>query len=126
MAFEPGVELRHVLSRMSGFAIGDTDYVSYFGNDTGERLIYVHKWGEASGLLLHSDLDWDPQPVKGPPTTLGDTATGAQKRALSSVSVDDDGRLLDTPVCGDIILGREEAQWLAACYTATAPLRDAG
>ncbi|MBY8884998.1 hypothetical protein K7472_09090 [Streptomyces sp. PTM05] len=123
MATDPGIELRRLLSQMSGFSIGDRDYVSYFVNDSGERMIYVQKWGEGAAVLLHSDLAWEPQTVKGPPTTTAHTATAAQKKALSNVSID--GGLLDTPVCGGIILDRAEAQWLSACYSATEPLRDA-
>ncbi|MET9763147.1 hypothetical protein ABZ016_29605 [Streptomyces sp. NPDC006372] len=123
MATDPGIELRRLLSQMSGFSIGDRDYVSYFVNNSGERMIYVQKWGEEAAVLLHSDLDWEPQAVEGPPITMADTATATQKKALSNVGIG--GALLATPVCGGVILNRAEAQWLSACYSATEPLREA-
>lgn len=123
MASGFGTDLRKLLAQMSGFAIGDKDYVSYFVNDSGERAIFVQKWGEGAATLLHSDLDWEPKPVKGPTTTMADTATPEQKKALTNVSID--GGLLATPMCGDVILGRDEAKWLDACYSASKPLRHA-
>jgi hypothetical protein len=122
MAPDSGIELRRLLMQMSGFPIGDRDYVSYFVNDTGERMIFVQKWGEKSATLLHSDLEWEPKPVLGPTTTMADAATSEQKQTLLKVSVD--GGLLSTPLCGDVILGRGEAKWLDACYEASEPLRD--
>ncbi|WP_189174905.1 hypothetical protein [Streptomyces lasiicapitis] len=122
MASDFGTDLRKLLAQLSGFPIGDKDYVSYFVNDSGERLIFVQKWGEGAATLLHSDLDWEPKPVKGFTTTMADTATPAQRKTLETVSVG--GGLLNTPMCGDVILGRDEAKWMDACYSASEPLRD--
>ncbi|MER7478688.1 hypothetical protein ABTX60_13680 [Streptomyces sp. NPDC126510] len=108
---------------MSGFPIGDRDYVSYFVNDTGEPMIFVQKWGQQSATLLHSDLDWEPKPVLRPTETMADAATPEQKQTLLKVGID--GGLLSTPLCGDVILGGGEAKWPDACYEASEPLRDA-
>ncbi|WP_158857764.1 hypothetical protein [Streptomyces sp. NRRL B-1347] len=124
MASDFGIDLRMLLAQLSGFPIGDKDYVSYFVNDSGERLIFVQQRGEAAATLLHSDLDWEPRPVKGFTTTMADTATPAQKKTLENVSIG--GGLLSTPMCGATILGRDEAKWLDACYSASEPLRDVG
>ncbi|WP_162890302.1 hypothetical protein [Streptomyces olivoreticuli] len=59
---------------MSGFPINATDYVSYFVNDCGERMVFVQRQGERSATLLHSDRDWEPRPVNGPTTTMADAA----------------------------------------------------
>ncbi|MFG3010614.1 hypothetical protein ACGFZB_09150 [Streptomyces cinerochromogenes] len=121
MASDPGIELKALLAQMSGFPIGDKDYVSYFINDSGERVIFVQKRGEKSGTLLHSDMDWEPKPVNGPTTTMADVATPEQKEALAKVNPG--GGLFSTPMCGGVILDRAEAKWLDACYSASEPLR---
>lgn len=108
---------------MTGFPIGDKDYISYFVNSSGEEAVFVQKWGVQSATLLHSDMGWEPQVVKGPTTTMADAATEAQKKALASVSLD--GELFSTPLCGDMILDRAEARWIDACHSASEPLRDA-
>ncbi|GAA0372818.1 hypothetical protein [Streptomyces blastmyceticus] len=114
-------ELRQLLAKLSGFPIGATDYVSYFVNDSGEPMVFVQQQGEKSATLLHSDLDWEPHPVTGPTTTMADTAPEEMKQKLKNVSID--GGLLSTPMCGSAILGRDEAQWLDACFSASTPLR---
>jgi hypothetical protein len=87
---------------MSGFPIDSKDYVSYFINDSGERVIFVQKQGEKAGTLLHSDMDWEPKPVSGPTTTMADVATPEQQKMLAKVNPG--GGLFSTPMCGDVIL----------------------
>lgn len=43
---------------------GPADYVGYFINEFHEELVFVQKPGEPTGLLVHSDCGWDPQPVR--------------------------------------------------------------
>ncbi|MFC5725049.1 hypothetical protein ACFP1Z_33405 [Streptomyces gamaensis] len=107
-----GTELRQLLAKLSGFPIGAADYVSYFVNDSGERMVFVQQQGERAATLLHSDLNWEPHPVTGPTTTMADTAPEEMKQKLKKVSID--GGLLGTPMCGSAILGRDEAQWLVS------------
>ncbi|MEU3754870.1 hypothetical protein AB0H17_19190 [Streptomyces olivoreticuli] len=121
MTLNIGTELRQLLAKLSGFPINATDYVSYFVNDCGERMVFVQRQGEGSATLLHSDLDWEPRPVNGPTTTMADAAPEEMKQTLKNVSID--GGLLSTPMCGSTILGRDEAKWLDACYSASTPLR---
>ncbi|WP_171171871.1 hypothetical protein [Streptomyces sp. I05A-00742] len=116
-----GTELRQLLAKLSGFSIDATDYVSYFVNDCGERLVFVQRQGEGSATLLHSDLGWEPRPVDGPTTTMAEAAPEEMKQMLKNVSVD--GGLLSIPMCGSTILSLDEAKWLEACYSASAPLR---
>ena len=101
--------LRKLLSEISGHTIGDDDYMAYFVNSYGEQLVYVKKPGSRAGVLLHSDLDWEPKPVEGPPRR------GADRPGLSPVARVFMG---DVPVVGDVILNHTEAWWLRACVAA--------
>ncbi|MGW4112858.1 hypothetical protein ACWEFJ_18465 [Actinosynnema sp. NPDC004786] len=110
MAIDAGVEVRRLLATMSGHPIGDQDYVSYFVNEFGERLIYVRERKKRHAVLLHSDLDWEPKLVTGPPKAGGtDEQLPADVRRF----------LDDVPVVGDFILDHPEAMWLKACLAAT-------
>ncbi|MFF0742159.1 hypothetical protein ACFYVL_17350 [Streptomyces sp. NPDC004111] len=117
-----GIEIRKLLAQVSGFDISDTDYVAYFVNDTGERLIFVQARGQASAL--HSDLGWEPQSVDGPTTTMADSVPAELKEKAVKAGLNNG--MLDTPMLGSTILGKVEAQWLNACYAASEPLRQAG
>ncbi|MFI6097999.1 hypothetical protein ACIA8G_20775 [Lentzea sp. NPDC051213] len=109
MTDEIGRELRRLLAGMSGYPIEDSDYVSYFVNEYGERLIFVRRSKKAA-VLLHSDLGWDPKTVAGPPRS-----GGADQELAPGVR-----RFLgDVPVLGDIMLNHPEALWLKACLAAT-------
>ncbi|MHA7961252.1 hypothetical protein ACX9I7_26210 [Streptomyces sp. L500] len=71
--------------------------------------------------LLHSDLSWEPRPVNSLTTTMADAAPEEMKQTLKNVGID--GGLLSIPMCGSTILGRDEAKWLDACYSASVTLR---
>jgi hypothetical protein len=106
---ELGRDLRRLLSDMSGYPIEASDYVSYFVNEYGERLVFVRK-AKKTAVLLHSDLGWEPKPIAGPPTSGG---------ADQDLPPDVRRFLGDVPVVGDIILNHPEALWLKACLAAT-------
>ncbi|WP_285637893.1 hypothetical protein [Lentzea sp. NBRC 102530] len=109
MVDELGRELRSLLAKMSGYSIEDSDYVSYFVNEYGERLVFVRR-PKKTAVLLHSDLGWEPKEIAGPPAS-----GGANKELPPEVR-----RFLnDVPVVGDIILNHPEALWLKACLAAT-------
>ncbi|WP_143091755.1 hypothetical protein [Lentzea albida] len=110
MTDELGREMRALLSKMSGYPIGESDYVSYFVNEHGERLVFVRGRKKKTAVLLHSDLGWEPKQIAGPPTS-----GGANKDLPAGVR-----RFFgDVPVAGDIILNHPEALWLKACLMAT-------
>lgn len=95
---------------MSGHHIGDDDYVSYFVNELGERMIFVREPGKRHAIFLHSDLDWEPKLIEGPPTI----GAGSQE-----ISPEARRFLGDVPVVGDTILSHPEALWLKACLAAS-------
>jgi hypothetical protein len=66
VGFDDVSALRQLLSQISGYRIGDHDYVAYFENEHGEQLIFVREPRAKHGVLLHSDLEWEPKPVAGP------------------------------------------------------------
>jgi hypothetical protein len=107
---EAGVRLRRLLAEMTGHPIGERDYVSYFVNELGEQLVYVRERKKRYAVLLHSDLDWEPKLVAGPPKAGGtDEQLPANVRRFMG----------DVPVLGSLILNHPEASWLKACLTAT-------
>ncbi|WP_051940166.1 hypothetical protein [Phaeacidiphilus oryzae] len=124
MASDFGADLRKLFVELSGYQIEDTDYVSYFVNEYGERLIFVQRRGESTATLLHSDLDWEPKIIDGPVKTMGDTVDAAEKAVLERVNPD--GGLLNTPTVAGIILNWPEAMWLKACRDASQVLRGQG
>lgn len=103
-------ELKHVLAKLSGYPVAERDYVSYFVNEYGEQLVFVYKRDEQRALLLHSDLDWEPKEVEGPPVAGADA---------KDVAPDVRRFFGDVPVVGDVILNHAEALWLKACFAAT-------
>lgn len=105
--------LRQLLSQMSGYRIGDHDYVAYFENEHGEQLIFVREPGAKHGVLLHSDLEWEPKPVAGP-AQPGATVEGLPPRVRRFFG--------DVPVLGEVILNGPEAVWLKACLVASGAL----
>jgi hypothetical protein len=105
-------QLAEVLSSMSGSPIGDQDYVGFFVNQHGEQLVFVQRPGEKNAVLLHSDLGWQPEVVSPDVYRFG--VEGA--RASSAFA--------RVPVVGNVILNQSEALWLAACFEASAWLRD--
>ncbi len=107
-----GTDMIEILASLSSSAIGDSDYVGYFINQHGNQLVFVQRPGEAQAVLLHSDLRWQPEQISPDAFRLG--VDGA---AASSVF----GRV---PIIGDVILNQAEALWLAACFEASAWLRD--
>lgn len=105
-------DLRRLLSGISGYPIGDHDYVAYFVNGCGERMIFVREPGKSAAVLLHADLDWEPKPVEGPPTN----AAAGRERELTPGARQFLG---DVPAVGDVILDPAEAVWLKACLLAS-------
>lgn len=105
--------LRQLLSEMSGYRIGDHDYVAYFENEHGEQLIFVREPRAKHGVLLHSDLEWEPKPVAGP-AQPGSSIEGLAPGVRRFFG--------DVPVLGDVILNGPEAVWLKACLTASGGL----
>jgi hypothetical protein len=103
-------ELDRVLSKLSGHIIAEGDYVSYFVNEHGEQLIFVRKQDKGHAILLHSDLDWQPKLMQGPPTLGADA---------EDVPPDVRRFFGDVPVIGDVILNHSEALWLKACFAAS-------
>ncbi|MFJ1766626.1 hypothetical protein ACIOD2_40305 [Amycolatopsis sp. NPDC088138] len=103
-------DIRGLLSEISGYHIGDSDYAAYFVNLYGERMIFVRERGKGSAVLLHADLDWEPKPVDGPPTSAaaGRELTPGARQFLG-----------DVPAVGDVILEPAEALWLKACLMAS-------
>jgi hypothetical protein len=95
---------------MSGHPVGDSDFVAYFVNQHGERMIFVRKSGERTAVLLHADLDWEPKLVEGPPTNAA-----AGRELTPEVRA----FLGDVPAVGDVILDPAEALWLKACLMAS-------
>ena len=103
-------ELGRTLSKLSGHALSENDYVSRFVNEHGGQLVFVRKQGEGHAILFHSDMAWKPKLLQGSPT-LGADAEG--------VSPDARRFLGDVPVVGDVILDPSEALWLKACFAAS-------
>lgn len=119
-----GVQAVHThLGEMSGVEFDPSDHVQHFINVYGEDLIFWQRRGEAHATLLHSDLDWDPQPMTpdslwfgGGPTEGFGSEEPPPAEGLSS--------LVDVPTVGDAILDWPEAMWLAACFSATHWMRE--
>lgn len=65
-------ELGRTLSKLSGHALSENDYVSRFVNEHGGQLVFVRKQGEGHAILFHSDMAWKPKLLQGSPT-LGPT-----------------------------------------------------
>jgi hypothetical protein len=108
----PGRDAGHAAGPFpGGFPIADGDYVGYFCNAYGEELVFVQRKGEATATLLHSDCDWEPITIDGPPKRGGPqlpTTSGASYQLL-------------TVGTGDhaVILNEPEAAWLTACWLAS-------
>jgi hypothetical protein len=64
-------ELAGALASMSGSAIGHNDYVGYFVNQHGEQLVFVQRPREVQVVLLHSDLDWQPEHISPDALRIG-------------------------------------------------------
>ncbi|SHG90879.1 hypothetical protein SAMN05444320_11648 [Streptoalloteichus hindustanus] len=73
-------------------------------------MIFVREPGKQHGVFLHSDLDWEPKLVEGPPTA------GANAQEVPPTVRQFLG---DVPVLGDVILNQPEALWLKACLAAS-------
>ncbi len=105
-------DLIEALAAVSGSVIGDADYVSYFINQHGNQLIFVQSPGEAHAVLLHSDLGWQPERISPDAFRIG--VDGARHSSAFA----------RVPTIGNVILNQTEALWLAACFEASAWLRD--
>jgi hypothetical protein len=108
----PGRDAGHVAGPFpSDFPIADGDYVGYFCNAYGEELVFVQRKGEATATLLHSDCDWQPIMIDGPPGRGGPqlpTGSGGSYQLLTVGKGDQ-----------AVILNEAEASWLTACWQAT-------
>ena len=108
----PGRDVGHVAGPFpSDFSIADGDYVGYFCNAYGEELVFVQRKGEATATLLHSDCDWMPITIDGPPKPRGphfSTGSGGSYQPLTAGKGDQ-----------AVILNEAEAAWLTACWLAT-------
>jgi hypothetical protein len=99
----PGRDAGHVAGPFpSDFPITDRDYVGYFCNAYGEELVFVQRKGEATAMLLHSDCDWQPITLDGPPKR------GGPPLPVLTVGQGDEA----------VILNEAEAVWLTACWLA--------
>ncbi|HTJ70628.1 MAG TPA: hypothetical protein VL551_24025 [Actinospica sp.] len=110
MVSSVGSSLARMLAEISGYPVGDHDYLAYFENEHGEQLMFVRAPGASYGVLLHSDLGWEPKPVAAPPKPGRATNELPPKVRLF---------LGDVPVVGEVILNSSEAIWLKACLAAS-------
>jgi hypothetical protein len=113
-------ELHKFLTTISGMQFDTTDYLSYFVNDYGEEMIFRQERGKNKAVLLHSDLDWEPQDITPEDLTFDGFARQIANRKVPS-SIPD--ALAMVPTVGDIILGLSEALWLTACFGASRWIR---
>ncbi|PPK70849.1 DUF4365 domain-containing protein [Actinokineospora auranticolor] len=90
------------LGEMAGVEFGPWDIVQHQVNVHGEDLIFWQRPGEGFATLLHSDLDWCPEPYG-----VEHFHPGGRPSLLPGV-----------PLVADTIPSKGEAQWLAACFDA--------
>lgn len=109
--------VRTHLGEMAGVEFDPSDVVQHFINEYGEDLIFWQRQGEAHATLLHSDLDWESEPIT--PESLRFSG-GLTDRFGSEDAVPDGLKsLVAVPTVGDVILNMPEAVWLTACFAAT-------
>jgi hypothetical protein len=105
-------QVRQLLAAISGGHVRDGDYVGYLVNHHGEQLVFIQHPGDEEAVLLHSDLGWKSESIQPDTFRIGVEGSG-ELSALARV-----------PVAGNVILDREEALWLAACFEASSWLRN--
>ncbi|GAA3238037.1 DUF4365 domain-containing protein [Dactylosporangium siamense] len=103
-------ELHRFLTKISGSVFDTTDFLSYFENEDGERLIFQQRRGVSSASLLHSDLDWQAEDVTLENFHLGVPGMTKERKmdAFSNVFT-----------AGNAILDPSEGFWLMACLLAS-------
>ncbi|WP_432948845.1 DUF4365 domain-containing protein [Kribbella sp. CA-253562] len=130
------------LAAMADVAFESSDYVGYFMNVHGERLIFQQKMGSDCATLFHSDLDWEPVPLWH---DLVDSSLRAENLGVSTLEELDalsgvPGALgalersgITTvreffdrlPIMGGVILDQDERSWLRTCFAASTWWRQA-
>ncbi|MET9296707.1 DUF4365 domain-containing protein [Streptomyces sp. NPDC003077] len=105
------------LGEMAGVTFDRSDHVLHWINEFDEQLIFWQRPGELHATLLHSDLQWVPQPI----TPGGLLIPGGSPQGLDFGGdfPEDLRRNLPFPVIGRVILNMPEALWLASCFSAT-------
>ncbi|MFD0783049.1 DUF4365 domain-containing protein [Micromonospora azadirachtae] len=105
-------ELHRFLTKISGHAFDVTDYLSYFTNEEGEQLIFQQCRGEAHAWLLHSDMDWCPEPISFDALHFG-------RPDLEEKHGPHGGLFSSLVTVGNVILDHAEGFWLAGCFMAS-------
>ncbi len=105
-------------------------YVGYFSNVHGEQLVFTCRHGEGHATLYHGDNDWTASRVtEAPPGAVDQKLREAAGDA--DIAPDHARELAQRvgislyPFVSDVILDAEERQWLAACWEASRPFREA-
>lgn len=111
-------ELHHFLNRVSGATFDTRDYVAYFENEFGERIIFQQRPRESHARIFHADLDWVPEVVSPESLRLGGLAGIPEGFPLEVRKM-----FINVPTVGNVILDVSEAFWLSACFLASAPYR---
>lgn len=85
--------------------LSNSDYLAFFENDHGERMVFQRKVGTDSAVLYHEDN------LMKSPLTIHEKDLRVEDK--------DDPYLEPTYLSGDWILDREEFVWLVACMEAS-------
>jgi hypothetical protein len=102
----------------------ERDYVGYFQNLHGERLLFVQKPGQHHATVFHSDAGWNGYRV------TATSAMGAMDRATRPMAALQDAAARSKAGKGprehdleNLILDVPEAGWVTACWLGSEPFR---
>ncbi|MFF8695344.1 DUF4365 domain-containing protein [Streptomyces sp. NPDC015144] len=105
------------LGEMAGVVFDRSDHVLHWVNEFDEQLIFWQRPGEPHATLLHSDLDWNPIPIR--PSGLLLPGAWAQGLDLGGDFPEELRRSMPIPFISGVILNMPEALWLASCFSST-------
>lgn len=116
-------DFHRFLTKLSGVAFDQADYLAYFENLFGEQIIFRQERGKPAATLLHADLGWDHYDITEEDIAFTKSAPEFHRAGTGTPSGGADST---RPTIRSILLSTSERMWLEACFEESRWVRESG